>query len=105
LLEDGLEHVEHEALPGSRQAAELLEVTLELGGGAALAGAIGQAEQGFDGHGEVLGQGGQERDRETAPTALIGGDELLRDAEPRGELGLREPLRFAALGHALPQRP
>jgi Phage integrase family len=70
LLEDGLQHVEHEALASPGQAAELLEVTLELGGRAAFAAAIGQAEQGFDGEGEVLGQGGQERDREAGPAAL-----------------------------------
>lgn len=105
MLKDGFEHVEHEALASSAQAAELLEVALELRGRPALAGAIGQAEQGFDGDGEVLGQGRQERDRETAPAALVGGHELLRDAEARGELGLRELLGFAALGHALAQRP
>jgi len=66
LLEDGFEHVEDEPLAGPGQAAELLEVALELGGRPAFAGAIGQAEQGFDGDGEVLGQGGQERDREPA---------------------------------------
>ena len=85
MLEDGLEHVEHEALAGPGQAAKLLEVALELGGRAALAGAIGQAEQGFDGHGKVLGQGRQERDREAESAALVGGHELLRDAEPRGD--------------------
>jgi len=67
LLEDGFEHLEHEALAGSRQLAELLEVALELGSRPALAAAIGQAKQGFDGQGEVLGQGGQELDRKAAP--------------------------------------
>ena len=96
MLEDGVEHVEHEALAGAGHAAELLEVALELGGRPAFAAAIGQAEQGFDGHGQVLGQGGQERDRQTAPATLIGGHELLRDAEPRGEVGLGEPLGCCA---------
>ena len=49
-----------------RPAGELLEVALELGGRPAFAGAIGQAEQGFDGDGQVLGQDGQERDRQAA---------------------------------------
>ena len=41
MLEDGLEHVEHEALAGPGQAAELLEGALALGGRPAFAAAIG----------------------------------------------------------------
>src|SRR3990172_5118712 len=42
LGEDGVEHIEHEALLGAGEAAELLELVLELRGGAALAGCPGQ---------------------------------------------------------------
>jgi hypothetical protein len=40
------------------QAAELLALTLGLRRRPAFAGAIGYAEQGVDGYGEVLGPGG-----------------------------------------------
>ncbi len=61
LEEDAIEHGENGLLLGLGEAADALELALQLGGGPALAGlGAGDAEQDIGGHGEERGAPGHE---------------------------------------------
>lgn len=102
LQEDAIEHGEDGLLLGLGEAGEALELALELGRGAPLAGMrTGDAEQDIGRHGEERGEPGHEHDGEAEPAHLVVGEGLLRDAQVRGdgllgEAGLLAQVREAA---------
>jgi hypothetical protein len=91
LLENGVEHLGDEALLASGELGELLELSLELGGGSALGRLLlGGAEELLDGDAEGLGELGQGGDGDATPALLEGEHLLLGVAEDLGELDLSE---------------
>ena len=101
-MEDAVEHSEDDLLLGLGEAADALELALELGGGPALAGGFGRgragdAEQDVGGHVEERRELGHERDGEAEAPDLVVGERLLCDAEMRGDDVLGEPGVLAQL--------
>lgn len=101
LEKDTVEHGEDGLLLGLGEAADALELALELGGGPALAGLRARdAEQHVSGHGEERGESGHEGDGEAKPADLVVGEGLLRDAHVRGDRLLGEARFLAQLREA-----
>lgn len=95
LLQDGIEHLHHEALFRARQLADPLHLLLELGRRSALGGSGGVCAQRLDRGGQRDGQRGQHGDGDTEATDFVVCERLLRDPEDIGELLLREIVLFA----------
>ncbi len=101
LEEHAIEHREDGELLGLGEAADALELALELGRGPALAGLRARdAEQHIGGDGEERGELGHEGDRDAGPADLVVGEGLLRDAEVCGDRLLREACLLAQLREA-----
>lgn len=101
LEEHAIEHGEDGLLLGLGEAADALELALELGGGPALAGLRARdAEQHIGGDGEERGELGHERHGEAEPADLVVGEGLLGDAEVCGDRLLGEARLLAQLGEA-----
>jgi len=94
LLEHGVEHLGDEALLASGELLELLELSLELGGGAALGGLALGAEEFLDGDAQGLREIGQGGHRHPPAPLLERQHLLLEAAEGLSELDLGQ----AALG-------
>ena len=70
--EHGIEHLDHEALLGSRQALDALDLLLQLGGRPALGGLhVLFADEFFERDGERLGDLRQKRDRHAESADLV----------------------------------
>ena len=94
LEEHTIEHGEDDLLLGFREAADALELALELGGRPALplggGPCAGHPEQHVGGHTKERGDLGQEHDGKPQAADLVVGEGLLRDAELGGHRLLRE---------------
>jgi hypothetical protein len=105
LEEDAVEHGEDDSLLGLGKTADALELALELGGGATLAGGLGggwadDADEDVGGDVKEVGELGDEGHGETEAADFVVGQGLLGDAEVGGdgllgEAGLLAQLREA----------
>jgi hypothetical protein len=104
LLEDAVEHGEDGLLLGFGEAAQALELALELGGGPALAGVgAGDAEEDVGGDAEEGGELGDEDHGEAEAADFVVGEGLLGDAKVGGHGLLGEAGLLAELGQAAAQ--
>ena len=102
LQKHAVEHGEDDLLLGLGEAANALELTLELGGGPALpvgGPRAGNPEQHIRGHAEERGELGDEHDGEAQAADLVMRERLLRDAQVCGHRLLREAGVLGSGGH------
>ena len=103
-MKGGIDHLHDESLLRLRQAVDAFDLLQELGRGSALGALRLLADQFFHRDGECAGKPGQERGGHPMAADLVGGDDLLGDAQLVGELGLGHAEGLAALGDALAHR-